>query len=78
MGTVAPSISLLEVSAKVAAGAHPEQPATAASIAEARKSSPHDIPRNFPTFNGSFFHLQGDLLASTEAVISTIPHHECG
>ena len=78
MGTVAPSISPLEVSATVTEGAHPEQPATAASLAEARKPRLHDIARNFPTFNGSFFHLQGDLLASTEAVSCTIPHHECG
>ena len=41
MGTVAPSISPLEVSATVAEGAHPEQPATAADLAEARDRRRH-------------------------------------
>ena len=44
---VAPSISPLEVSATVAEGAHPEQPATAANPAEARErrrrgTDPHE------------------------------------
>ena len=48
MGTVAPSISPLEVSATVTEGAHPEQPATAADLAEARDrrrhgNDPHEL-----------------------------------
>ena len=41
MGTVAPSISPLEVSATVAEGAHREQPDTAANPAEARERRRH-------------------------------------